>query len=140
MSDYLERQLASHIFGSGTYTKPPALAVALTSNVAVDSDTGSLSVGAEIANSNAYARQAVVQGFLNFKDPIGTDGIETNMTTITFPKATGNWGWCSGVCILDSATYGAGNLLCYAALTTPKLISTNDQFIMSSGDMAWTFA
>jgi hypothetical protein len=139
MSDYLERQLASHIFGSGTYTKPSGCAVALTSNVCVDADTGSLTVGAELANANGYARQSVPQGFTNWKDPVGTDGIETNMTTITFPKATGNQGWISGVAILDSIAYGGGNMICYAALTTPKLISTNDQFILSSGDMSWTF-
>ena len=60
LSDYLESQLLNHLFRSGTLDKPTKIAIALTSGVPLDSDTGatlpelpaSIIVGADTRNTN----------------------------------------------------------------------------------------
>lgn len=138
MSDWLERILASHILGSGTFSKPSVLAIALTRNTPADAQTGATIP--EIANAGAYARQSLNPSSTNWLDPVGTDGAAENLVAVTFPQATADWGWVSGVAICDSATYGAGNMLIHGALTLPKLISNGDQFRFASGDLDITFA
>lgn len=137
-SDYLEWQLASHIFGSGTFTKPPAIAVALCSGEPTDAMTGATIP--ELPNAGSYARQAVTQNANNWTDPLAANGICYNLTAIAFPQATADWGWVSGIAICTSATYGAGNHLVHAALTTPKLIGNGDTFTIPVSGAAITFA
>lgn len=139
LSDRGEFLLASHIFGSGTFAKPTVIAIAACNVVPVDSDTGALT-GREVANSGAYARQTLNPSAVNWTDPVGVNGICYNLGTITFPVATASWGWVSGVAICDSATFGAGNHLIWGALTTSKLIDTNDQLIIAPSGIAITFA
>jgi hypothetical protein len=137
MSDFLEKQLASHIFGSGTYTKPTVLAVALCSGVPVDANTGANIP--EIANAGAYARVTFNPSATNWKDPVAIDGIVNNLLAITFTQANADWGWVSGVAICDSATFGAGNMLVWGQLTTPKLIGNGDQFRFNATDLSIQF-
>lgn len=138
MSDYLEQRLASHIFGTGTYSKPAAIAIALCGSPPIDAQTGATIT--EVPNVGAYARQAVTQTAQNWTDPVGADGIVYNLATITFPVAQSDWGWVSGVAVIDNVTWGAGNMLCHGALTTPKQIGSGDQFLMNISGQQWTFA
>lgn len=129
-NDYLEKQWASHIFGSGTYTKPSVIAIALCRNAPTDAQTGATIP--EVSNANAYARQTLNPSSTNWLDPILADGNCGNLQTITFPAdTTADWGWVSGVAICDSATYGAGNVLFQGTLTTPKLVQVGDQMVFS---------
>lgn len=137
MSNWLEARLASHIFGTGTFSKPAAIAVALTSTPPDDTDTGASS--RELANTGSYARQAVTQNASNWTDPVAADGICYNLSTITFPVATADWGWVSGCLICDSATYGGGNALIHGTLTTPKLIGNGDQLIAAVSGLFFQF-
>lgn len=123
----------SHVFGSGTFSKPSTLAIALCSGVPVDANTGANLP--EIANAGGYARQTLNPSSDSWLDPVGTNGTCYNHTEILFPTASADWGWVSGVAILDSATYGAGNLLIWGALTTPKLIGNGDAFRFASGSL-----
>ena len=134
MSRYLEQNVIMHLFRTSSYTKPTHLAIALCSNVPVVTDTGSLSVGGELANSGANARQTLDPADANWS-PGTTDGITGNSGGITFTAATANWGWISGVAICDSTTYGGGNMLFYGALALPKLISSGDQFKLNISDI-----
>lgn len=138
MSDYLEWQLASHIFGSGTFTKPTVLAIALCSGAPTDAMTGATIP--EMVNTGAYARQTLNPSATNWLDPIGTDGICYNLVQVDFPTATASWGWVSGVAIATSATYGAGQMLVRGSLTTPKVIDSGDALRIPVSGMAFTFA
>jgi len=138
MSDWLERNLASHIFGSGTLSKPSVIAIALTKNTPDDTDTGASSK--ELANSGAYARQSLNPSATNWTDPVGVGGVCYNLSVLTFPTATANWGWVSGVLICDSATYGAGNAWAHGSLSTPKNIDINDRLEIPVSGIAVTFA
>lgn len=131
---YLETKLIGHIFNAVSFTMPATLAVALTQNPPAKSDTGTLATGQELANSGAYARQTLNPSLTNWS-PGTVDGITGNSGAITYPAATANWGWISGVAICDSATYNGGNMLIYGALQTPKLIGTGDQFKFQISDI-----
>lgn len=84
----------------------------------------------EVANAGAYARVAVTQADANWSAPTAGTGSGTgqtsNVNAIAFPAPTGNWGVIYGVAWTDSATYGAGNTLFWAALTTPKTVNNGD--------------
>lgn len=137
---FLETSLINHIFRGTSYTAPTVLGIALTQNLPSKNDTGSLSVGQEISNSStAYARQALNPSTSNWS-PGTLDGITGNSGAITFPTATANWGWVSGVAICDSTTYGGGNMLIYGLLQTPKLIGAGDSFKFNISDLLLAIA
>lgn len=138
MSDWLERNLASHIFGTGTFTKPGTLAIALCSGVPTDAMTGATIP--ELPNGNGYTRKTLDPSAANWLDPIGAGGLCENLVAVTWDAATASWGWVSGVAIVDSATYGQGNVLIHGALTTPKNIDVDDQFRFPSGSLDITLA
>ena len=140
MTDRLEKDLASHIFGTGTFPKPPTIAIALTSTPPNDADTGASS---REPSGGAYARQALANGAganLRWTDPVAVDGIVYNLDVITYPVATAAWGWVSGVLITDNTTIGAGNALVHGTLTTPKYIDINDQLKINVSGILLTFA
>lgn len=138
MTDYLEWQFSSHLLGSGTFTKPGTIAIAITRDPPTDADTGSSNT--EIANAGAYARQTLNPSANNWTDAIGTNGIQYNLAQITFPVATASWGWCSGILLCSSATYGAGQAYVKGNLTTPKLIDSGDQLIIAVSGIALTYS
>jgi hypothetical protein len=129
-SDYLEDQLLTHIFRTSSYTKPTTLAIALLTSAATDSDTGASIT--EVSNANAYARQTLNPLDANWTL---TSGTSDNASAITFPQATGNWGTIVGVAIVDSATYGAGNMLFHGTLAENKTVNNGDTFSFDIGDL-----
>lgn len=137
ISDYLESGILHHIFRGQTFSKPATIAVALCSGVPVETNTG-VTIP-EIANAGGYARVNVgapSDGTWNFiVQSIGASGLVDNVSAVTFPVATANWGMVSGIAITDSGVYGAGNLLFHAALTTPRDVRTNDTFQFAAGDI-----
>jgi hypothetical protein len=75
---------------------------------------------AEVSTSGtAYARQAITWGTI-------ATGSVTNSAAITFPTATAPWGTVSYVAISDGDTEGAGTMLYYGQLGTPKAVGTGD--------------
>lgn len=54
------------------------------------------------------------------------NGFIKNKEDLVFNTAFTDWGWVSGVAILDSAVHGSGNLLMYAELENPRNIYTGD--------------
>ncbi|NBP00572.1 MAG: hypothetical protein EBU90_10690 [Proteobacteria bacterium] len=54
------------------------------------------------------------------------NGFIKNQNQIVFNTALSDWGWVSGVAILDNSGYGSGNMLMYAALKNPRYIYTGD--------------
>ena len=118
-SNYLENKLLLHTFGATAYTAPTTLYLAIhTTNPAEDNS------GTEVSGS-AYARQTVAFTV--------TTSTASNTAAVEFPTATGSWGTLTHVGVYDALT--GGNLLAYAALTTSKIISTNDVFRVPAGDL-----
>ena len=118
-SDYLETKVLDHVFGGTAYTAPATLYVALFT--AAPSDSGG---GTEVSGG-AYARQTIA---------FTTSGDTTsNTAAVEFPTATANYGLVTHVGIYDAST--AGNLMAWAALTSPKNIETGDVFRIPAGDL-----
>jgi hypothetical protein len=127
MSNYLEGEVINLIFRTATYTKPATVAIALCTAAPTDASTGATIP--EVANSFGYSRVAFGPADANWSAPIAGDGTTQNVTAITFPQASGgNWGTITYVAIVDSTTYGAGNMLFFGVLTTPKTIDDMDIF------------
>src|SRR3990170_4352358 len=134
MSDYLEVEIRKHIFRTGSFTKPTVLAIALCTAAPTDALTGATIT--EVANSYAYARQALNPLDANWTAPDSTGGVTANASLITFPAASGgNWGTITHIAICDSAAWGAGNMLFYGALTASKTITDGEQFKINAGSL-----
>ena len=120
-SNYLETKVLDHVFGGTAYTAPSTLYLSL--HTANPDEDGS---GAEVSTSGtAYARQTVA---------FTTSGNTTsNTSAVEYPTATANFGTVTHVGVYDAST--AGNLLCYAALTSSKTIETGDVFRVPAGDL-----
>jgi hypothetical protein len=132
MSDYLQDQLRKHVFRTGSFTKPATLFVSL--HTANPTDAGS---GAEVSGGS-YARVQRDPLDANWSSGTPTDGITNNVAAITFPSPSANWGVITHCAIWDAVT--AGNMICYATLTTPKTVNSGDaapSFLAAS--LVWTW-
>lgn len=63
------------------------------------------------------------------------NGFIKNSVSIVFPPAQTEWGWISGVAILDSETIGDGNLLMYAKLANPRYVYAGDSIRFDSNSL-----
>lgn len=212
LSDYLESGLLSHIFRNTAFPRPSSIAIALTSGVPIDSDTGltipelpsgvqsglswistnyqrinlgppassgdrfwnSMGVDSgtvysvlgtthsgtlayfyplyldnDVAKSNSPSGTSVTYTFnrefpsvifyaaqyapfqsgtvvkSNYLDYEG-NGFIRNKTQLVFNTALTEWGWVSGIAILDNTTVGSGNLLMYSRLANPRYVYLGD--------------
>lgn len=102
-SDYLERQIRTHLLRTDSWVKPTALWVSLHTEDPYDDATGS-----EVSGG-AYGRVQLDPGDANWseEDPYG--GESTNLVAITFPAPVGaNWGLITHFGLWSAST--AGNL------------------------------
>lgn len=63
------------------------------------------------------------------------NGFIKNANQIIFNTALTDWGWVSGVAILDNNVIGSGNLLMYAELDNPRLVFTGDNIKFDSNSL-----
>lgn len=134
LSDYAENSIITHIFRTGSFTKPSVLAVALGTACSDSSFT-------EISQTGSYARVAANPSDSNWAATNGTNGQTSNVNTITFPQATADWNGGSAIsyfAVYDSASYGAGNLIFCTALTTPRVISSGATASFGAGSLTFT--
>lgn len=124
MSNYLEEQILTHIFRNSSYSKPSEIAVALCTSTPLDSNTG-VTIE-EVPNSNSYARVNLDTSDSNWSAI--TSGSTNNSLSIIFPQASGNWGVITSMAILDSSTWGEGNVLFYGDLNEQVEINNNNIF------------
>jgi hypothetical protein len=54
------------------------------------------------------------------------NGFIRNASQLVFDTAFTDWGWVSGVAIVDTSNYGSGNLLMYAELENPRYVYAGD--------------
>jgi len=210
LSDYLESGVLNHLFRTTPLSKPSTIAIALTSNVAKDSDDGAsipeiptqsntgstgydrVGLGDPSQNGNSkwnntgvdeltafaiYSEQVDHSGYFyplylsessaeaadtaNGANPADAEeytfdqfgsttfyapktldasgvasnpgyllyegnGFIKNASQIVFDTALSDWGWVSGIAILDNEVHGSGNLLMYAELNNPRYVYTGD--------------
>jgi hypothetical protein len=118
-SDTTENNIITHMFRTGSWTKPTVLAAALGTACSDSSFT-------EIANSGSYARVNANPLDATWSAATAGNGTTSNVGAITFPTPTANWNSGSAIthwALYDSATYGAGNMLVCAALTASKTVN-----------------
>lgn len=210
LSDYLESGVLNHLFRTTPLSKPSKIAIALTSDVAKDSNDGAsipeiptqsnigstgydrVDLGDPSQNGNSkwndtgvdeqtafaiYSEQVNHSGYFyplylteaaaeaadtaNGANPadaeeytfdqfgstifyapktLDASGVATNpgyltydgngfiknSSQIVFDTALSDWGWVSGIAILDNEIHGSGNLLMYAELNNPRYVYTGD--------------
>lgn len=120
MSNFLENEILDHILGTGSWTMPANVYLALYTTDPTDADSGT-----EVSGGS-YARQSVAF-------TAAAAGVTANTSDIEFPQATANWGTITHVGIRDAES--AGNLLLHGALDSSVTINNTDTFIMDAGDL-----
>lgn len=137
LSDYLESGLLHHIFMGTSFSKPSNISIALCSGKPLDSDTGATipelptGIGGE---NTGYARVDLgdpssvgeVTWIYSQQDHDYGSGLIKNSGSIVFEKALLDWGFVSGIAIVDNSTYGDGNLLMHSELNNPRIIYKGD--------------
>jgi len=118
-SNYLETEMLDHVFGGNAYTAPSTLYLSL--HTANPDEDGS---GAEVSGGG-YVRQSMAMTV--------TGNTASNDSAVEYPTATANYGTVTHVGVYDASS--AGNLLCYASLTSSKTIETGDVFRVPAGDL-----
>lgn len=107
LSNYSENAILGHLFTSA-YTAPSNVYLALLTADPTSGDGGSIT---EVAASNGYARTAISFGAASARRV-------TQDALLTFPAASGSWGTITHWALVDSATYGAGNVLAHGAFSS----------------------
>lgn len=135
-SNFAESGVLNHIFRSSTLAKPVTMAVALTGIVPNDANTAA---SINEISGGSYARvdlgaPADADWNAVILDSTGGSGLMDNVAAVTFPQATANWGWVSGIALVDT-TSGSGNMWMYGQLTTPREILNNDTFEIPAGSL-----
>lgn len=126
LSNYGENALVNHLCRNSAYTPAATLYLALCTADPTDAATGA-SMN-EVANSGSYARTAITFG------AAATRRVTQN-AQVTFPAATGSWGTVIHWAIVDTNTYGSGNVLAYGAFGTSKSIVSGNTPSVASGQV-----
>ena len=136
MSDYLEQTILNHIFRSNTFTKPTVLYIALLNNPATDADSGTTILSKE-PSAGSYTRKPVSVTDNQWSSP-GVGGSIANTSGTSWTATGGNFGMISGIAYCDAS--GAGNMLFYGTLTTPRDVLSGESFTLPSGNLTATLA
>jgi len=122
-------QVYSTEAGNSGYFYP----IYLAQNVAESLDNNGVAVTFTFPKTfpgvNFYSPSGIAQsGQVN--DPGYTqyegNGFIKNRNQIVFNTALSDWGWVSGVALIDTSVHGQGNMLMYAQLRNPRYIYTGD--------------
>lgn len=122
-------EMLDHIFGTGAYTMPTTVAIALLSSA---DDTSFTEIS---ETSNNYARKLIPAVDWN----AAASRQITNANAVTFNTASASWGTPSFWGIFDTATYGAGVMLAWGAITTPTAINNGDTPSFAAGELDISF-
>lgn len=120
LSNYAENAILNHVLGTTAYVMPAQLYIALFTTDPTDAGTGT-----EVAG-NAYVRQLI-----DFA--AAANGSATNSNEVLFPVATGSWGTITHIGLYDATT--AGNIIWHGPVGTQKVISAQDQYKVSAGNL-----
>lgn len=125
----METTLQKLILSATAYTAPGTVALALSTAAYSDAATGASMT--EVANTGAYARVSQTNNTTNFP-VVGANTATANATAFTFTTATGSWGTILSAYLVDTATYGSGNVL-FGSDITSKTVGTGDTVSVAVG-------
>lgn len=134
LTNYAENALLKHLLRETTYTPATTLYLALCTG-----DPGEAATGAsmnECSNSgNSYARAAITFGAAASRQ-IANSGL------VSFTTLTGSAGTATHFAVVDSGTYGAGNVLAYGQFTTAKSMVAGNTPTVAVGEIvvSWNSA
>jgi hypothetical protein len=126
LTNFAEDALLNHLTRNSAYSPVATVYLALCTG-----DPGEAATGAsmnECANSGNYARTAITLG-------AAASRRVTQSGVVTFPAANGAWGTVSHWAIVDSGTYGAGNVLAYGSLAVSKVVVSGNTPSVASGQV-----
>jgi hypothetical protein len=126
-TDYSENKVLDHIVGKTSFTMPSVWIALFT---AAPSDTG----GGTECTGGSYARKSTAGADWT----AASGGATSNAAAITFVTPTGSWGTATHFALMDAST--AGNMLAWAALTTPQAIGTGNTVSFAIGDLDITLS
>lgn len=129
-TDVMENFVLNHFLRGVTAGGPYTAYIALATSASVPQENGTNFT--EVANANAYARQAA-----GFSAPITNVGANTvqNGSPVSFPQATGAWGTVRYFGLWTSASYGGGSLLYFGQLAADKVVGLDDIFEFLAGTL-----
>lgn len=141
LTDYAENKLIDYVFRGQASGVPTQWYVALYTVCPTDATAGT-----EVTNANAYARVgmgtnaltiwAATQGGTSASS--GTSGTTSNLAVVTFPTVTtSSWGTINCWGLVDSGTYGGGNLWIYSTITTPPTLTVGATASFAIGAMTF---
>lgn len=107
LSDYAEARALNHFFNA-SQTVGSTVYIGLCTADPTDAATGASCN--ECANTNNYGRKAITFGAASARRV-------TQNAQVDFNTASGSWGTATHWVIVDSATYGSGNVLAHGALS-----------------------
>ncbi|HEY4690299.1 MAG TPA: hypothetical protein VIK33_13370 [Anaerolineae bacterium] len=123
LTDFAENELLDHVCNAA-YTPVATVYLALATADPTDAATGASM--SEVANSGAYARTAITFG-------AAASRRVTQSGVVTFPQASGAWGTVTHWAIVDTGTYGSGNVLAHGAFAVGKsIVSGNTPSVASA--------
>lgn len=126
LSDFAENAIVKHLTREAAYTPVATIYLALCTADPTDAATGA-SMN-EVANANGYTRKAITFGAASARRV-------TQSGTVTFDQASGSWGTATHYALVDSATYGAGNVLASGSLAVAKSIVNGNTPSVVSGEV-----
>jgi len=131
MTNYKALQVLKRLFGAVAYTEPTVLYFGVsTTEVNIDG------TGRTEPTDPAYARVAVDNNSASFSDFVTGVG-RKNIIDIEFPTATVSQGTITYLFIADALT--VGNIMYYAELLVPKVVSVDDVLRIRQDDFRAQF-
>ena len=141
MSDYLENKVIDWLFRGQAFTPPANMFVAAFTAAPTDAGGGTEVSGgayARVSYASTLANWAGTQAAASTVASTGTGGQTSNNNAIVFPTASANWGTVVAVALFDAST--AGNMLCWANLTSSKTVNSGDTLQFLAAQQTWTAA
>jgi len=138
-TDYAENKIVDYLFRGQASGTPSTWFVALYTTCPTDSTAGT-----EVTNANGYVRVSVGANALtnwastqgNTSVSSGTTGTTSNLAAINFATVTtSSWGTIQCFGLVDSGTYGGGNLWVYSAITTPPTLTVGSTASFAIGTL-----
>lgn len=125
-SDVMENDIIDVFLRNQAKNIGTSMFIALTTAVVAENHTGATIT--EVADANGYSRQAVT-----FSAASG--GTTANTGAVTFTASGGNFGTITSMCIVDSGTHGAGNVVMFDNSMTDVTINDGDSLTFAIGDI-----
>lgn len=133
LSNYAESGLLNWLFraNSNNFGRPATVAIALCGNVPHEGQNGlnipEIPQGVGYSRANLGAPSNSI--FSEVAQSTDGSGYIQNSSQITFGPATADWGWVSGVAVLNSGVHGSGDMLMWAKVPSPRFVQTDDTIV-----------